>query len=74
MGSENQREGRPPNGVYWIKTPVELRAFVNILKKFRGYATTLITLYINSETPPFFDIGVEHYYWLSGKFLSLGTT
>ena len=42
---------RPPNGVYWIKTPVELRAFVNILKKFRGYATTLITLYINSERP-----------------------
>jgi peptide chain release factor subunit 1 len=30
---------------------VELRAFVNILKKFRGYATTLITLYINSERP-----------------------
>jgi len=42
---------RPPNGVYWIKTPVELRAFINILKKFRGYATTLITLYINSERP-----------------------
>jgi len=42
---------RPPNGVYWIKTPVELRAFVSLLKKFRGYATTLITLYINSERP-----------------------
>jgi peptide chain release factor subunit 1 len=42
---------RPPNGVYWIKTPVELRAFINLLKKFRGYATTLITLYINSERP-----------------------
>jgi peptide chain release factor subunit 1 len=43
--------GRPPNGVYWIKRPVELRAFINLLKKFRGYATTLITLYINSERP-----------------------
>ena len=42
---------RTPNGVYWIKTPVELRAFINLLKKFRGYATTLITLYINSERP-----------------------
>jgi peptide chain release factor subunit 1 len=30
---------------------VELRAFINLLKKFRGYATTLITLYINSERP-----------------------
>jgi hypothetical protein len=40
--------GRLPNGVYWIKTPVEPRAFVSILKKFRGYATTLITPYINS--------------------------
>jgi peptide chain release factor subunit 1 len=43
--------GRLPNGVYWIKTPAELRAFVSILKKFREYATTLITLYINSERP-----------------------
>ncbi|MFB6491036.1 MAG: peptide chain release factor aRF-1 [Thermoproteus sp. AZ2] len=42
---------RPPNGVYYAKTPVELRAFINLLKKFRGYATTLITLYINSERP-----------------------
>lgn len=42
---------RPPNGVYYLKTPVELRAFINLLKKFRGYATTLITLYINSERP-----------------------
>jgi len=42
---------RPPNGVYHLKTPVELRAFINVLKKFRGYATTLITLYINSERP-----------------------
>jgi hypothetical protein len=43
--------GRLPNGVYWIKTPVELRAFVNILKKFRGCATALITLCINSGRP-----------------------
>jgi peptide chain release factor subunit 1 len=43
--------GRPPNGVYWIKKPVELRALINLLKNFRGYATTLITLYINSERP-----------------------
>jgi peptide chain release factor subunit 1 len=43
--------GSLANGVYWIKTPAELRAFVGILKKFRGYATTLITLYINSERP-----------------------
>lgn len=42
---------RPPNGVYYIKRPVELRAFINLLKKFRGYATTLITLYINTERP-----------------------
>lgn len=42
---------RPPNGVYYVKTATELRAFVNVLKKFRGYATTLITLYINSERP-----------------------
>ncbi|WP_052883140.1 peptide chain release factor aRF-1 [Thermoproteus tenax] len=42
---------RPPNGVYVLKSTVEMRAFINILKKFRGYATTLITLYINSERP-----------------------
>jgi peptide chain release factor subunit 1 len=43
--------GRLPNGVYRVETPVELRAFVSLLKKFRGYATTLITLYVNSERP-----------------------
>ncbi|MGC9118046.1 MAG: peptide chain release factor aRF-1 [Thermoproteus sp.] len=42
---------RPPNGVYFLKTAVEVRAFINLLKKFRGYATTLITLYINGERP-----------------------
>lgn len=42
---------RPPNGVYFVKTAVELRAFINLLKKFRGYATTLITLYINGGRP-----------------------
>ncbi|AAL64527.1 peptide chain release factor aRF-1 [Pyrobaculum aerophilum] len=42
---------RPPNGVYYIRSAVELRAFVNLLKKFKGYATTLITLYINAERP-----------------------
>ncbi|MFN3803806.1 MAG: peptide chain release factor aRF-1 [Pyrobaculum sp.] len=42
---------RLPNGVYYLKTPTELRAFINLLKKFRGYATTLITLYVNSGRP-----------------------
>ncbi len=42
---------RPPNGVYEVRDLAELRAFVNILRRFRGYATTLITIYVNGERP-----------------------
>jgi len=40
-----------PNGVYEVRTLSELKAVINTLKRFRGYATTLITLYINSNRP-----------------------
>jgi peptide chain release factor subunit 1 len=66
--------GRLPNGVYWIKTPVELRAFVNILKKFRGCATTLITLYINSGRPIPDVLGLLRSEWATATNIKDKTT
>ena len=65
---------RPPNGVYYIKTAVELRAFINILKKFRGYATTLITLYVNSERPMPDVVGLLRSEWSTAANIKDKTT
>jgi len=40
-----------PYGCVGIRNLNELRAVVNLLRKYRGYATTLISLYINAERP-----------------------
>ncbi|MEM1889934.1 MAG: peptide chain release factor aRF-1 [Pyrobaculum sp.] len=65
---------RPPNGVYYIKTAVELRAFINLLKKFRGYATTLITLYVNSERPMPDVVGLLRSEWSTAANIKDKTT
>ena len=39
------------SGTYEVRSLNELKLLINILKRFRGYATTLITIYINSERP-----------------------
>ncbi len=39
------------SGVYEISSLNELRVLISALKKYRGYATTLISLYINAERP-----------------------
>lgn len=65
---------RPANGVYVVRTPVELRAFINVLKKFRGYATTLITLYINSERPIPDVLGLLRSEWSTASNIKDKTT
>ncbi len=39
------------SGIYKISSLNELKILISTLKKYRGYATTLISLYINSNRP-----------------------
>ncbi len=65
---------RLPNGVYKLKSAVEMRAFVNMLKKFRGYATTLISLYINSNRPMPDVLGLLRSEWATAANIKDKTT